>query len=948
MKKEQLWTFLVLALGASGAANAQSQVVISQLYGGGGNAGAPFTNDFVELFNRSNAPVDLAGWSVQYASATGTGNFSATPINGLLQPGQYLLVQMGGGANGAPLPTADAVGSAAMSASAGKIVLARTPGSLACNGGSAPCSAAQLALIEDLVGYGGANFSETTPAPTLSNTSAAIRLESCIDTDVNAADFIAAAPTPRNSASPLAPCTGGPVNQPIVASCASLQAESGVSTLHSVQASDADGNVVSATLSPGNEPGIELIAVTPGATLHAQLQVTAAASVGAHPQVLTFTNDDALPQTISCSFTITVMPPTLSLKIHDVQGRAHLSPYANQRVSNLTGLVTAVAGNGYYVEDPAADTDPATSEGIFVFTRTAPPVRVGDSVRVAGTVAEFRPGGNAGSGNLTTTEIIDPATVILARDTVLPPPTLLGEGGRFIPTMVIDDDAVSGDVETSGSFDVATDGIDFFESLEGMRVRLNAPVATGPTSSNGEISLLADSGIRASLRTARGGILVRADDFNPERVIADDFFLPAPQVNTGDTFPDAIGVIDYSFGNFKLHVTQPLARIDNGLQAESATFTGAASKLTIGSYNVENLAPGDPPEKFATLAEQIVTRLRNPDILALMEVQDNSGATNNGVVEAGQTYAALIAAIANAGGPGYQFRSIDPANNADGGQGGGNIRVGFLFNPARVSFVDRAGGGTSVATTVTALAGQPQLSASPGRIDPANPAFANSRKPLVGEFIFNGRKLFVIANHFNSKGGDEPLFGRRQPPLRETETQRHLQAAVVRDFVGQILAVNPKAAIAVLGDLNDFEFSQTASLLEGNGALHGLIELLPANERYTYVFEGNSQTLDHILVSSSLRDYARPEMDVVHANAEFATQASDHDPDLARLDLPRAADADRDGDVDAVDVTLITLSVRSSTPNPFDPRDVDGNSTINLADVLRAVALCTRRNCALR
>jgi hypothetical protein len=206
----------------------------------------------------------------------------------------------------------------------------------------------------------------------------------------------------------------------------------------------------------------------------------------------------------------------------------------------------------------------------------------------------------------------------------------------------------------------------------------------------------------------------------------------------------------------------------------------------------------------------------------------------------------------------------------------------FLFNPARVSFVDRAGGTSTAATTVIDNAGTPQLSFSPGRIDPANPAFANSRKPLAGEFLFNGRKLFVIANHFNSKGGDQPLFGRFQPPVMVSETQRLQQAQVVHDFVQSILTVDANANVVVLGDLNDFEFSGTLATLKST-ILNDLVEQLPADERYTYVFEGNSQVLDHILVSGSLMPAI--EYDIVHTNAEFADQASDHDPEVARLHL---------------------------------------------------------------
>jgi uncharacterized protein len=200
-------------------ADFDAEVVISQVYGGGGNAGAPYTHDFVELYNRSDAPVSLAGRSIQYASATGSGNFGAnaaqlTELPAVtLEPGQYYLVQQAAGAgNGEPLPTPDLVDTTpiSMAAGAGKVVLVEGATTLGCNGGSTPCSTEQLARIIDLVGYGNADFFEGTgAAPTLTNTTAALRLDDgAQDTDDNAADFVAGAPMPRNSSHGQDPGSG--------------------------------------------------------------------------------------------------------------------------------------------------------------------------------------------------------------------------------------------------------------------------------------------------------------------------------------------------------------------------------------------------------------------------------------------------------------------------------------------------------------------------------------------------------------------------------------------------------------------------------------------------------------------------------------------------------------------------------------------------------------------
>lgn len=186
-------------------------LVISQVYGGGGNTGAPLTNDFVEIFNRGTTTVSLAGMSVQYASATGTGNFAANPVvllAGSLQAGQYYLVSLAGGANGAPLPTPDATGTTNMSGTAGKVALVTSTLGLPCNGGSTPCSPADLAQIKDLVGWGTANFFEGAPAPGTSNTTSITRGGGgCAESDNNSTDFSAGAPAPRNTATPLSSCS---------------------------------------------------------------------------------------------------------------------------------------------------------------------------------------------------------------------------------------------------------------------------------------------------------------------------------------------------------------------------------------------------------------------------------------------------------------------------------------------------------------------------------------------------------------------------------------------------------------------------------------------------------------------------------------------------------------------------------------------------------------------
>jgi len=585
------------------------------------------------------------------------------------------------------------------------------------------------------------------------------------------------------------------------------------------------------------------------------------------------------PDTMTADFSFSF---TTAVEINDVQGASHLSPLAGRLVSGLAGVVTAKLGNGFYLQDGTPDANDATSEAIFVFTSSAPTVAVGDDIRVGGRVAEFRPGG-AASTNLTTTEITSPTISVLSSGSTLPAATVLGAGGRIPPNMVIEDDA-AGSVETSGVFDPAQDGIDFYESVEAMRVQVNNVVVVGPRNNFGEIPVVGDASANAGIDTVRGGVVISPDDFNPERIFLDDTILPTPVVNVADGFTTpAVGVMDYSFGNFKLYATEPLTRVDGGLQQE-VTRLPTDHEVVVGTYNVENLDPGDGLA-FARHADLIVNHLRSPDLIAIEEVQDNDGATDSGTTSASASWNMLVTAIQAAGGPAYEFRQIDPVDNEDGGQPGGNIRVGFLFRTDRgLEFIDRPGGDATTPTEVVDHPSGPQLSLSPGRVDPLDPAWEATRKPLAGEFRMRGKKVFVIANHFSSKGGDEPLFGRFQPPTRSTEVARHAQAQSVNDFVDELLAVDPDANVIVLGDINDFEFSETVDILEG-GVLTTLMDTLPKPERYSYVFEGNSQVLDQILVSGNLLGNFPIDYDPVHVNSEFADQASDHDPQVARLDL---------------------------------------------------------------
>jgi predicted extracellular nuclease len=595
---------------------------------------------------------------------------------------------------------------------------------------------------------------------------------------------------------------------------------------------------------------------------------------------------------------------TMLVQIAEIQGAAHTSPKLGQFVTTI-GIVTGRTSNGFWIQDPTPDGDVNTSDGVFVFTGSAPDasIVVGDEVQVSGTVDEFFP--NSGSStelSVTQIRIGSDGEVIETGNTGTIQAQIIGSGGRQPVTATYDDDGLT-------SFDATSDGVDFWESLEGMVVILNDARSVGPsfTSSFGdsEVFAVVDNGAGAGLQTPSGGLIIQEGDFNPEKIaIQEDnrVFNNDYTTNTGDSLGDVTGIVSYdSRSNYEVIVTQAFTVTSGGLQKEVATSlaAGDADHLTVATYNAENLDANDPASRFTTIATELVNKLKSPDIVALQEIQDDNGTTDNGVTLSEATLQKLLAAIELAGGPKYSYTYVAPENNEDGGQPGGNIRQVFLYNAARVQLADPvpAIGDYDDANAVVNAGGSVDLANTVGRLDPTNAAFDDSRKPLAAEFVFNGEKVILVNNHFNSKGGDDPLYGMNQPPVEVTQTQRVAQAEVVADFVESVYAVDEDANVIVLGDLNDFGFSKPVERLEEAG-LFDLGDLLPENQRYDYVFDGNSQDLDHIMVSESLA--GRSAFDVLRINAEFADQTSDHDPLIARLAISKGIVVDGGNGADQI------------------------------------------------
>ncbi|MBA4535216.1 chitobiase/beta-hexosaminidase C-terminal domain-containing protein [Brevibacillus halotolerans] len=560
------------------------------------------------------------------------------------------------------------------------------------------------------------------------------------------------------------------------------------------------------------------------------------------------------------SFNYTIQKDGIS--IHDIQGEGHYSPYEDQNITNIVGIVSYVAdNNNFYMQELTPDKNDKTSEGILVY-KTPHGIKVGDVVKVSGQVRECA----SLKTDLPVTKINASAIQVTASNQKLPLPIVIGKD-RIPPTEVIDNDSFS-------VFDPEEDGIDFYESLEGMLVQIENAKIVAPQK-DGEIVVIPGT---MKTNTKAGGLRISENDFNPERIfidINDKRFV----AKMGDRFEGSIkGVISYSHGNFKvLSKREELPKLVQGSnERETTTITPNPKKLTIASYNVENFYNKKDGAKVTRLAEAIVKNMKKPDIIGLIEVQDNDGPTDSCTTDASKSAAVLITKIKSLGGHEYIYTDIEPEDKEDGGEPGGNIRVGFLYNPDRVSLMK----GTKGTATQAVGFENNKLTLNPGRIDPTNPAFHSSRKPLAAQFKFNGKDVIVVANHFNSKVGDNPLFGKVQPPVFYSEKQRIKMANVVNSFVKDIQSKKKDANIVLLGDFNDFEFSNPLLTIQGK-ELTNMIEKVPAEERYTYNYQGNAQVLDHILVSNNMA--SNTQVDILHINSGFMEnhgRASDHDPVL--------------------------------------------------------------------
>lgn len=588
--------------------------------------------------------------------------------------------------------------------------------------------------------------------------------------------------------------------------------------------------------------------------------------------------------------------------IHGIQGAGASSPLVGQSVTT-TGVVTALRTNGFYLQAPdaEADADPATSEGVLVFTSSTPPAAaaVGNRVRVSGSVVEYRPSADPASPPLT--EIGGSVSVtFLSAANPLPAPVLL----------------TSADLSPAGP-------ADRLERYEGMRVHVPALLVVAPTGgsvdeanatgrSNGVLVGVLP-GTPRPFREAGSDPLtplpagspccVPRFDGNPERLRVDTDGLAgaAPlDVASGTTLPDVVGPLDYGFRTYTLlPESRPVA---TGSPAARAVPAPSADELTVGSLNLQRFFDAEDDGEGTTLnaaafsmrlakASLVIrTLLRTPDVLAVVEVEDLSTL---------RALAARLSADALAAG------DPDPAYQAflEAGNDPGGIDVGFLV-ASRVSVLSVIQEGK--ASTYT---------------DPTTGSAAtrNDRPPLVltarwaapggTDLVFT-----VVANHLRSLNDSEAdsTTGRR------VRAKRQAQAEFLAALLARLQAEGGGAPLLAVGDFNAFEVSD--GLVDVIGTVRGapapadqvvvnrsvdlvdpdLVDLcavdalVPPSERYSYVFDGNAQLLDHALASAATLPLVRgvafarlgadfPE--AMRGDAARPERLTDHDGLVVRLGL---------------------------------------------------------------
>ena len=582
-----------------------------------------------------------------------------------------------------------------------------------------------------------------------------------------------------------------------------------------------------------------------------------------------------------------VTAPKEVKNIGEVQGESHESPLVGKEVVINNVVVTKTDKTGFYVQDKVSDNNPRTSDAVYV--ASAEKVESGDLLKVQGTVKEgymeeysVRPGQTfkKPAGSLTVTQIIN-ATITKLGKADLPKALNISEK---MPKDIVDN--------TPTKYNPETEALDYWESLEGMRVEVTKPKVTGPQY-KGDIYVLPGDYKGQKLNNI-GGVNLRPGVQNTEVLpitVGNSFVAKAK-----DYFNENItGVVTYKNKTYKIDPIDPNALKgllqDGGLKREVSKIYPSEDKLTIASYNIENFSANNkghdetPEEKVDKIANSFIKEVHSPDIITLIEVQDNNGGVNDGTVDGVKSGEKLAQRIKSLGGADYKYTEIAPVDGKDGGKPGANIRVAYLYNPKRVTLIGKEKGGSEEAARFV----NGHLEKNPARIDPTSVHFEKVRKSLAAEFEFKGERIVVIANHLKSKLGDDAIYGSNQPSVENTKAKRIEEAKILNAFIKEGLRQNPNLKFVLTGDFNDFEFSDSVKTIVGNE----LVNLMAEHEqgdRYSYFYRGSNQSLDNILISKNIKD--KVVFSPVHINASFMEEhgrASDHDPVVVQIDFSKPA-----------------------------------------------------------
>lgn len=580
---------------------------------------------------------------------------------------------------------------------------------------------------------------------------------------------------------------------------------------------------------------------------------------------------------------------TFSETIHQIQGVTHTSPYNQKMVKNVRGIVTAVVKDGFYMQSRKFDRNIKTSEGIYVESKNLP--NVGEYVSVNGMVYE-KQFGRPSESELTVTSI-------KAGDDI----KVISKGNK-VKAVNIDPRKVPMKVyvgKFNEKLNPKKNAMDFYESLEGMLVKVHKPLITGADEDRGEVCVVPEYGKYVKDKTNHGGVRYTYKNEQTQRILIKSelfklsqgkryegkYIDPSFTPNPGDRFSSDIqGVLTYDKSNYKLINTSPLPKIKDGkIKRDKLNIKYDKNKLSVVSYNIENFTIADGGQKRVdVLAKQVRDDLHTPDILGLAEVGDNDGGNvTSKVVSANKVLDAIVEGIKKVTGVEYKWLSVDPEDGKDGGWPAMHIRNAILYRTDKLELPYFKQGDSKVDTEIK----EGKLTFNPGRLGNNKEFYKDVRKSLVAHLVLKDSKkdVFIVVNHLKSKRFDDKIYSKNQPVKRKSEDLRIPEGKYVGQFLKEINKQKPNAIILSMGDMNDFEFSPTLKAMKTN-LMVSAVESLPKNQRHIYVYQGNSQVLDNLLVN---KKYAKGmKVDILNINSEFTISQgyfSDHDPVYMQINV---------------------------------------------------------------